>query len=450
MLGSNTNQRGEIERLRSSLREYRETTYVGRLVGGIIMTAVGGFGSLYCLTFLLSSAPFKQLLGSYQEYKTMRGLHFFLLFVAVVLIIAGICMIRSYVLARSHRTMAIDHLKEELEKLERGELMPRDSVVSVSGSREASGYRYTTGPVQLAGGSWRCTCGRVNPSYVGTCACGRNKNGVNEAEVAERRRKMEEAAARAPQPAAAPEVRAQPAAPQEAAPQPEVKAEKQPEAAPVNWTQRIEALKGLKELLDAGILTQEEFEQQKKLILNGEAAPAAEAAPVEAVPVEAVPVVEEPAEEVPAEAPAEEAPAEEVPVEEVPVEEILTEAIPAEEVPAQEAPIEAAPVEEAAAPAAEALFEEISEIAPEDMPVESLDEVVPAPAAEPAPAPAVVAATPAEEPAPAPAPTPAAEPAPAAPAEERPVSPIKYCTKCGKPNYREARFCVICGNPFRM
>ena len=74
MLGNNTNQRGEIERLRSSLREYRETTYVGRLVGGIIMTAVGGFGSLYCLTFLLSSAPFKQLLGSYQEYKTMRGL----------------------------------------------------------------------------------------------------------------------------------------------------------------------------------------------------------------------------------------------------------------------------------------------------------------------------------------------------------------------------------------
>ena len=27
----------------------------------------------------------------------------------------------------------------------------------------------------LEGGGWKCSCGRVNQSYVGTCACGQNK-----------------------------------------------------------------------------------------------------------------------------------------------------------------------------------------------------------------------------------------------------------------------------------
>ena len=44
-----------------------------------------------------------------------------------------------------------------------------------------------------------------------------------------------------------------------------------PEAPPPPMTQadQVEALKNLKELLDSGVLTQEEFDQQKQKILNG-------------------------------------------------------------------------------------------------------------------------------------------------------------------------------------
>src|SRR4051794_40927365 len=57
------------------------------------------------------------------------------------------------------------------------------------------------------------------------------------------------------QPAAAPPPAAPPPAP--AAP------------APMSATDRIEALKNLKELLDSGVLTQAEFDAQKQQLLNG-------------------------------------------------------------------------------------------------------------------------------------------------------------------------------------
>ena len=37
----------------------------------------------------------------------------------------------------------------------------------------------------LQNGGWKCTCGRVNPSYTGTCACGRSKREVLAAEKTE-------------------------------------------------------------------------------------------------------------------------------------------------------------------------------------------------------------------------------------------------------------------------
>ena len=94
---------------------------------------------------------------------------------------------------------------------------------------------YSTGPLspQLAreaeerrtmeAGGWKCVCGRLNPSYTGTCACGRSRQAVLAAA-------------------------AEPALENEGA--------------------TVRMIKQYKELLDSGAITQEEFEQKKREILG--------------------------------------------------------------------------------------------------------------------------------------------------------------------------------------
>ena len=77
----------------------------------------------------------------------------------------------------------------------------------------------------LSQGGWTCTCGRLNNSYTGTCACGRTKSevdGINR-QKAERERAEQE------------------------------KSSRQDELS------NLSAIKELKSLLDEGIITQEEF-----------------------------------------------------------------------------------------------------------------------------------------------------------------------------------------------
>ena len=94
---------------------------------------------------------------------------------------------------------------------------------------------YSTGPLspQLAreaeerrtmeAGGWKCVCGRLNPSYSGTCACGRSRQAVLAAA-------------------------AEPALENEGA--------------------TVRMIKQYKELLDSGAITQEEFEKKKREILG--------------------------------------------------------------------------------------------------------------------------------------------------------------------------------------
>ena len=91
-----------------------------------------------------------------------------------------------------------------------------------------------------APGGWRCTCGRFHSAYVTSCTCGKAKRDVL-----------------SPKPAMP--VR-QPAIPATPAPA--------PAPAPADETKTIEALKEYKDLLDSGIITQEEFEQKKKTLLS--------------------------------------------------------------------------------------------------------------------------------------------------------------------------------------
>ena len=83
----------------------------------------------------------------------------------------------------------------------------------------------------LSEGGWTCKCGRINTSYIGTCACGRTKADVQ----------REEAEAK------------------------ELAQKRQNEADELN---RLSAIKELKELLDAGAITQEEFDNKKKSLLG--------------------------------------------------------------------------------------------------------------------------------------------------------------------------------------
>lgn len=100
---------------------------------------------------------------------------------------------------------------------------------SGSNGAGASDPRYGAGPRRsesevrqiLERGGWRCSCGRVNDAYVSTCVCGKSKSS-----------------------------RAQSA------------------ARPNSGSDDAAQLESYKRLLDAGILTKEEFEAKKKQILG--------------------------------------------------------------------------------------------------------------------------------------------------------------------------------------
>ena len=81
----------------------------------------------------------------------------------------------------------------------------------------------------LASGGWQCACGKVNASYVSSCACGRSKGGDLPAEPA-------------------PVVREEPTED--------------------NEVRNAQAIREYKKLLDEGIITAEEFEAKKKQLLG--------------------------------------------------------------------------------------------------------------------------------------------------------------------------------------
>lgn len=84
----------------------------------------------------------------------------------------------------------------------------------------------------LSSGGWKCSkCGRVNPSYTGSCGCGMSKSD-NEAK---KQAAIEEAKA---------------------------KEKSQQEL------DNLKKVKEYKDLLDSGVISEEEFEKKKKELLN--------------------------------------------------------------------------------------------------------------------------------------------------------------------------------------
>ncbi|HCL03902.1 MAG TPA: hypothetical protein DHW61_16095 [Lachnoclostridium phytofermentans] len=99
-------------------------------------------------------------------------------------------------------------------------------------AQEESGKR------MLRNDGWKCQCGRVNPSYTGTCACGRSKDMVDE-----QKRKAEEERKKAEE-------------------------EKKSQEKLAEDNLKLDNLKKMKELLDVGAITQEEYDTKKKQLLD--------------------------------------------------------------------------------------------------------------------------------------------------------------------------------------
>ena len=74
---------------------------------------------------------------------------------------------------------------------------------------------------------WKCICGQLNASYVGTCSCGRTRADVED-----------------------------------------LKKKKEQEQNQAGESERLKQLQQYKALLDCGALTEEEFTAKKKQLLN--------------------------------------------------------------------------------------------------------------------------------------------------------------------------------------
>ncbi len=105
---------------------------------------------------------------------------------------------------------------------------PRESIIKPANSSAQNNIpAHIASSQQAAPNSWKCRCGRYNAQFVSSCTCGLSKRE-----------------------ALAPEPKPVPAAPV------------------VDEAKNIAALKEYKELLDAGVITQEEFDAKKKEILS--------------------------------------------------------------------------------------------------------------------------------------------------------------------------------------
>ncbi len=85
----------------------------------------------------------------------------------------------------------------------------------------------------LTSSGWKCTCGKVQAAYVYTCSCGRNKRDVLDAQRKEKQSGDQK------------------------------QAETKKEATNMDESSKASAIKEYKELMDAGIISKEEFESKK-------------------------------------------------------------------------------------------------------------------------------------------------------------------------------------------
>ncbi len=250
----------EIREKETSLYRWRSTSYGGTLARGIIFTVLGGSFLTYCSIWLMAFYHEYNQYGSWARSLIWEGsksdviARWIVLVLGIIFLPIGISGLKSFASSNSLKNQVIQTLQSEIYALQNKATQPA--------ARSAT--RLTAGSIEeLPGGKWRCSCGRVNEAYTGTCACGVNKALVKAKQMkAEKEKKEKEAEAyRKEQQEAANQKLIQ-----------EATQRKQNQAA------NFAALRELKGLLDDGIITQDEFDRKKKIYLGDadepEAAPA--------------------------------------------------------------------------------------------------------------------------------------------------------------------------------
>lgn len=205
----------------------------------LVCDGEGGIILIYLLAFVIGGAIWglvtkkvAESKGYYYDNSFWWG--FFLGFIGLIVI-----LVRP------------DNHNQEVRRLQPESTYPTDSgrwICSNCGTE--NGSRSTclscgAGKPQSAAGSWRCQCGKINAGYTGTCSCGRNKYGA----FADPRVQQ-----------SAP-VNATPTYASPSNPAPANTNEVMPEA-------KFREIKAYKELLDTGIITQEEFDKKKRELLG--------------------------------------------------------------------------------------------------------------------------------------------------------------------------------------
>ena len=107
-----------------------------------------------------------------------------------------------------------------------------------------------------ASNQWRCACGLINPNYTGTCACGRTKSEVRNSNNQAVKQAANRLAVNRPNAAPAPDAA------------PVTNADVKPANVVSREEENIRLLKEYKDLLDSGIITQEEFDEKKRKLLS--------------------------------------------------------------------------------------------------------------------------------------------------------------------------------------
>ena len=107
-----------------------------------------------------------------------------------------------------------------------------------------------------ASNQWRCACGLINPNYTGTCACGRTKSEVRNSNNQAVKQAANRLAVNRPNAASAP------------AAAPVTNTDVKPANVVSREEENIRLLKEYKDLLDSGIISQEEFDEKKRKLLS--------------------------------------------------------------------------------------------------------------------------------------------------------------------------------------
>ena len=136
---------------------------------------------------------------------------------------------------------------------------PHEPTLHEQQMRSMEQKSYVKGSTPVPAGFWRCVCGVANPPNVGTCSCGLKRSEAVRLQQ-EKTRESIEKSKKAIEAAERIKAKGQSRG--------EVSTPKTPASDVSDEKERVRLLKEYKELLDSGVISEEEFNAKKASLLN--------------------------------------------------------------------------------------------------------------------------------------------------------------------------------------